>query len=216
VDGFLAAEKIRRIPIATQENNSHGQDTDNLNHFSLLSSCFIPYEYKNQTYVVSQSKDYKEGDDTFDEIKPEIHNLHHSYNHQCARLYHRQPTIHVNDRGQVIAVAFNNRSASAFDFPSDVAKEHSIMPEFYKAYRKFAEVIFDDKMQFNLKLKPGQAMIFNNRRVLHARTSFSFDENETSEESGSSPRHFQGCYSDKDAILSKYWLIKEELETDLH
>ena len=164
---------------------------------------------------MNKDKEYKEGEDTFEGRKQETQKLHNVYNHQCAHLCHRQPIIHVNDRDQVIAVAFNNRSASTFDFPSDIAEEHSVMPVFYKAYRKFAEVIFDDKMQFNVKLKPGQAMIFNNRRVLHARTRFSIDANATSEEAGSSPRHLQGCYSDKDAIFSKYWMIKEELEKDL-
>ena len=84
------------------------------------------------------------------------------------------------------------------------------MPAFYKAYRKFAQTIFDDKMQLNIKLQPGQAMIFDNRRVLHARTSFSFGSSEMSENEYS-PRHFQGCYADKDAVYSKYLLMREEL-----
>ena len=68
-------------------------------------------------------------------------------------------------------------------------------------------------MQLNIKLKPGQAMIFDNRRVLHARTSFSLDSNQSLDEEYS-PRHFQGCYSDKDAIFSKYLLMIENLEYD--
>ena len=143
------------------------------------------------------------------ETNADSQKVRHLYNQQCARLCHRQPVIQTDDRDQVVAIAFNNRSASAFNFTSDSTQEKSIMPEFYKAYRKFAELIFDEKMQFNLKLKPGQAMIFDNRRVLHARTSFSLNSSEASENEDS-PHHFQGCYSDKDAVFSKYLLMKEE------
>ena len=52
-------------------------------------------------------------------------------------------------------------------------------------------------------------MIFDNRRVLHARTGFSIKPAESSENE-EAPRHFQGCYSDKDAVFSKYLLMKKE------
>ena len=201
VDGFMAAEKIRNLSDGTM---------DCCNYFQLLSHNFIPYEYHNPSYFSSATSTVH-NEDTVKEGRKVTKQF--SYNNQCARLCHRQPVIQVDDRGMVQAIAFNNRSASAFDFRSNDQTGKSIMPEFYEAYRKFAQIIFHDDMQLNIKLKPGQAMIFNNRRVLHARTSFSLDTSKSLDDDYS-PRHFQGCYSDKDAIFSKYLLMKDNLGYD--
>ncbi|MGI5240964.1 TauD/TfdA family dioxygenase [Dactylosporangium sp. CA-139066] len=43
------------------------------------------------------------------------------------------------------------------------------------------------------KLAPGDCVIFDNTRVLHARTAFA-------DAAGSWDRHLQGCYADLDAV----------------
>jgi gamma-butyrobetaine dioxygenase len=85
------------------------------------------------------------------------------------------------------AIRFNNRSAAAF---TDVPFED--MADFYAAYRRLAELIEDPAMAITFKLKPGELFIVDNTRVLHARKSFS----------GSGKRWLQGCYADKDGLLS--------------
>ena len=197
VDGFIAAEKIRQLCSTPNTKN----------YFHLLSSYFVPYEYHNPAYDAMKDDDIIDMESNSNGGIPEQNNMHFVYNQQSAYLRHRQPIIELDDRGKVIAVSFNNRSASAFDFPSSLGEENSLMTDFYSAYRTFAQVIFDDKMQFNIKMQPGDAIIFDNRRVLHARTSFTY--NAFGKES--SPRHLQGCYSDKDAVFSKYLLMMEEL-----
>ena len=197
VDGFMAAEKIRQLCSTPNTKN----------YFHLLSNYFVPYEYHNSAYDVMKDDDNLDMETNLKGETPEKNNIHYVYNQQSAYLRHRQPIIELDDRGKVIAVSFNNRSASAFDFPSSLGEENSLMTDFYAAYRKFAQVIFDNTMQFNIKMQPGDAIIFDNRRVLHARTSFSY--NAFGKES--SPRHLQGCYSDKDAVFSKYLLMMEEL-----
>ena len=47
-------------------------------------------------------------------------------------------------------------------------------------------------MAIKFKLKPGQCFIVDNSRVLHARTAYY----------GSGNRWLQGCYADKDGLLS--------------
>ena len=203
VDGFLAAEMIRRHSIAEGAYDSQS-------YFDLLSNNYIPYEYHNPSYNTQEENEGVEKEESVSkDRKPESKKLSYFFCQQCAYLCHRQPVIEINDRDQVVAVAFNNRSASAFDFPSNLSHEKSIMPEFYKAYQTFAKLIFDETMQLSFKLKPGHAMIFDNRRVLHARTGFSIKPAESSEKE-EAPRHFQGCYSDKDAVFSKYLLMKKE------
>lgn len=103
------------------------------------------------------------------------------------RLMAKRPMIELGPDGELIAIRFNNRSAAAFtDIPYDD------MAGFYAAYRRFAEIIEDPAMEVTFKLKPGELFIVDNTRVLHARKSFS----------SSGTRWLQGCYADKDGLLS--------------
>jgi gamma-butyrobetaine dioxygenase len=66
------------------------------------------------------------------------------------------------------------------------------MEAYYAAYRRFAELIEDPAFEVTFKLEPGQAFIVDNTRVMHARKAFS----------GTGNRWLQGCYADKDGLLS--------------
>ena len=102
-------------------------------------------------------------------------------------LTSKRPIFELGPDGELLAVRFNNRSAAPF---VDIAFDE--MEEFYRAYRKFAECLDDPKFSVRFKLAPGQAFIVDNTRVLHARTEFH----------GSGKRWLQGCYADKDGLLS--------------
>ncbi|CAN5504715.1 gamma-butyrobetaine dioxygenase [soil metagenome] len=103
------------------------------------------------------------------------------------RLRAKRPLIELGPDGELIAIRFNNRSAAPFaDIPYDD------MAEYYAAYRRFAELIEDKAMQVTFKLSPGELFIVDNTRVLHARRAFS----------GTGKRWLQGCYADKDGLLS--------------
>lgn len=102
-------------------------------------------------------------------------------------LKSKRPIFELGPDGELLAVRFNNRSAAPF---VDIA--FTEMEEFYLAYRRFAECIEDPNFSVRFKLAPGQAFIVDNTRVLHARTEFH----------GSGKRWLQGCYADKDGLLS--------------
>ena len=103
-------------------------------------------------------------------------------------LKSRRPLIELSPDGEIIAIRFNNRSAAPItDVPYDA------MEDYYKAYRAFSEIINDQTMAVKFKLNPGDCFVLDNTRVLHSRTAYS--------ESGS--RWLQGCYVDKDGLLSK-------------
>ncbi len=111
------------------------------------------------------------------------------------RLRAKRPIIELGPDGEMIAIRFNNRSAAAFtDIPYDD------MTEYYAAYRRFAELIEDPAMAVTFKLKPGELFIVDNTRLLHARKAFS----------GCGKRWLQGCYADKDGLLSTLAAIEEE------
>ncbi|KUJ73797.1 gamma-butyrobetaine dioxygenase [Ruegeria marisrubri] len=102
-------------------------------------------------------------------------------------LRSRRPMIELSPDGQLIGIRFNNRSAAPLvDIPFDR------MEAYYAAYRQLAGYIDDPAMGVSFKLEPGESFIVDNTRVLHARTGYS----------GAGSRWLQGCYADKDGLLS--------------
>ena len=102
-------------------------------------------------------------------------------------LTSRRPLIELAPDGELIAVRFNNRSLAAVtDVPFDE------MDSWYAAYRRLGEIIDDPAMEVVFRLEPGEAFIVDNTRVLHARKAYS----------GTGKRWLQGCYADKDGLLS--------------
>jgi len=111
------------------------------------------------------------------------------------RLSARRPMIELAPDGELIAIRFNNRScAPIIDVPYDR------MADYYAAYRRFGEIVDDPEMQVSFKLQPGESFIVDNTRVLHARKGYS----------GAGSRWLQGCYADKDGLLSTLCAIEQE------
>ncbi|MGI9507786.1 MAG: 2-trimethylaminoethylphosphonate dioxygenase [Geminicoccaceae bacterium] len=106
----------------------------------------------------------------------------------------KKPMIELGPDGELIGVRFNNRSTAPItDVPYDD------MPGYYAAYRRFGEIIDDPAMAVRFKLEPGECFIVDNTRVLHGRTGYAGQE-------GS--RWLQGCYADKDGLLSTLAVLK--------
>jgi gamma-butyrobetaine dioxygenase len=99
----------------------------------------------------------------------------------------RRPMIELAPDGELVAVRFNNRSAAAI---TDVP--YVEMADYYAAYRRFGDIIGDPAMAVSFKLRPGECFIVDNTRVLHARRAYA----------GAGSRWLQGCYADKDGLLS--------------
>ncbi|WP_329490060.1 TauD/TfdA family dioxygenase [Kitasatospora sp. NBC_01246] len=97
-----------------------------------------------------------------------------------------RPLIEVDARGRIREVRFNNRSISTL---RGSAEE---LDAFYAAYRRFAAITLRPELRLDFRLDRGDCLIFDNVRLLHARTAF--------EQDGS--RHLQGCYADLDSLHS--------------
>ena len=102
-------------------------------------------------------------------------------------LRSRRPMIELAPDGELVGIRFNNRSTAAI---TDVPYED--MADYYAAYRRLGEIIDDTSMEVTFKLAPGESFIVDNTRVLHARKGYS----------GAGSRWLQGCYADKDGLLS--------------
>ena len=101
-------------------------------------------------------------------------------------LRSRVPMIEINDKNEIIKVRYNNRSIDTLKLPAD-----KIRP-FYKAYRHWGEAIERDDLKITFRLSAGDLMIFDNTRIMHARTAFS----------QKGKRHLQGAYTDLDGLYS--------------
>lgn len=103
------------------------------------------------------------------------------------KLTAKRPIIERGPDGEVIAIRFNNRSMAAVtDIPFEA------MDRWYAALRRLGEIVDAPENRVRFRLAPGEAFIVDNMRVLHSRTAFS----------SSGSRWLQGCYADKDGLLS--------------
>ncbi|MFI9363935.1 phosphonate degradation HD-domain oxygenase [Kitasatospora sp. NPDC053057] len=95
-----------------------------------------------------------------------------------------RPLIDVDPLDRIREIRFNNRSIGTLRGTDREA--------FYAAYRRFAAITLRPELQLTFRLNPGDCLIFDNTRLLHARTAFEQDGR----------RHLQGCYADLDALHS--------------
>jgi gamma-butyrobetaine hydroxylase len=122
------------------------------------------------------------------------HWINFRFRDRDADLQARVPFIEVNDLGDVIGLHFNNRSIDTLRLPPEVMKR------FYSAYRHYAEILEREELQIDFKLQPGELMLFDNTRVLHARKAYS----------AGGQRHLQGAYSDLDGLYSCLRLLEQQ------
>lgn len=84
-----------------------------------------------------------------------------------AHLMAMRPLLRHDHEGRLVQVSFNNADRAPFLLPADE------MIEFYDALRAFDRLSNEHRLQWRHQLKPGEAMIFDNWRVMHGRASYS-------------------------------------------
>ncbi|KXT00715.1 hypothetical protein AC578_8255 [Pseudocercospora eumusae] len=77
--------------------------------------------------------------------------------------------------------------------------------EWHAAAKKFNDLIHRPEVIYERLMKPGECVIFDNRRVLHARTAFEVGD-------AGKERWLRGAYIDKDPFMSKLKLLRERFE----
>lgn len=73
---------------------------------------------------------------------------------------------------------------------------------FYESLKIFADLTHDARFRYERMLQEGECVVFDNRRVLHSRRGFEWDEK--AEGGDDVKRWLKGCYVDGDAIWSTY------------
>ncbi|MEN5091082.1 gamma-butyrobetaine dioxygenase [Pseudomonas protegens] len=103
------------------------------------------------------------------------------------------PIIALDALGRVAEI----RMANFLRGPFDTSEQQ--MPRLYRAYRRFIAMTREARFRVIRRLDPGQLWCFDNRRTLHARNAF---------DPSSGARHFQGCYIDRDELLSRILVLQ--------
>jgi gamma-butyrobetaine dioxygenase len=126
-----------------------------------------------------------------------------SYVDKETSLTARQPLIALGPRGRIACVRLNNRSMRPVRLPFDQAEA------VYAAYRAWARLVARPEFALRLRLAPGDCLVFDNTRILHARTAFSSPPAPASAPGpASAERHLQGCYADLDGLLSTLAVLR--------
>ncbi len=126
-----------------------------------------------------------------------------AYADATAELRATRPMIGLDPAGRIREIRFNNRSlqpwrprpGTAAPAASDSAAAGAA---FYAAYRAFARIVLRRDLQLTFRLAPGDCLVLDNTRVLHARTGFA----------ATGGRHLQGCYADLDGVSSALALLR--------
>ncbi|WP_374373541.1 TauD/TfdA family dioxygenase [Dongia sp.] len=104
-----------------------------------------------------------------------------------------QPHVKLDEKGVFQAIHFSPR----LDF-SPLLPAHELQA-FYDARRQLDQLLKAAQFEIRFRLDDGDLVMFDNRRLLHGRTSFDTQEG---------IRHLQGCYIDSDGPRSLYRVLK--------
>ncbi|PVZ11506.1 MULTISPECIES: gamma-butyrobetaine dioxygenase [unclassified Pseudomonas] len=122
------------------------------------------------------------------ETRVEFRNKGRTSDYRC-----RAPIIALNEAGEVTEIRMANFLRGPFSTPVE-----RMLP-LYRAYRRFIEMTREARFRYRHRLEAGQMWCFDNRRALHARDEFDPTTGE---------RHFQGCYIDRDELLSRILVLQ--------
>ncbi|KAH3688239.1 hypothetical protein WICPIJ_000764 [Wickerhamomyces pijperi] len=175
VDGYAAAR--------------HVKDTDP-EAFLALTTVPINFQYKNGDYSYHLSRFMVVEDETI--LASHIYSERDSFK----EINYAPPFQAPFDFGissDVDSIAGDNSAKESGD--------RHLFNDFLRGMKLFEEYINAPENQLKFKIPEGTCVIFDNRRVLHARDNFDPQSGE---------RWLQGCYVDKEAYLSQSRVLKEK------
>ncbi|KAL3872581.1 hypothetical protein ACJMK2_035796, partial [Sinanodonta woodiana] len=117
----------------------------------------------------------------------------HSAREHPVHIVNERKHIEVNEAGEVVRVNWNPGTQSPMAVPEED------LDVYYDAYLKFANMINTSPSYRKVRLRPGDLIGFNNRRMAHGRTAY--------EETAAGHRHLQGCYINIDEFKSRLQVL---------
>jgi gamma-butyrobetaine dioxygenase len=112
--------------------------------------------------------------------------IRYAYSDDGAELTAEVPVVSLDANGDVASLHLNNRSKGIpHGDPTRVGA-------WYDAYLQLLALLESPELQVVFRLEPGDLVLMDNLRTLHARTGFA----------STGSRRLQGCYADRDGLLS--------------
>ena len=111
------------------------------------------------------------------------------------------PLIVLDVNGDVSEIRVGNwLRAPLVDAPFDQVEAA------YEAYRHLFEITYRPDLVVQFRLEAGDCMVFDNRRILHARTEFN---------PNSGHRFLRGCYSEREEVESRLRVLERKKRSDV-
>ena len=107
------------------------------------------------------------------------------------------PLIELDASGAVREIRCANALRAYPDMPSDEISRA------YRAVKRLMQRLRDPQFRLTFPFGDGDLIMFDNRRILHARNAF---------DAGRGERHLQGCYLDRDELLSRLRVLLRSVE----
>ena len=113
-------------------------------------------------------------------------------------------TWHIVNRATVIDLdedgdVRGTRCHPALLGPVDIEPDRQMA--FYRAYREFLALATSEAMQFRFRLAAGECQVFDNHRMMHARSAF---------DPATGHRLFEGCYVCRDDLFSRLEVLRRQ------
>lgn len=114
---------------------------------------------------------------------------------QDVHLVANAPIISLDRDHEICGIRFHERSMA----PLDV--DPALMDRYYRALISFARMANDPSRTVQLQLQPGQAIVYDNQRVLHGRSAYTLNGGR---------RHFRLGTIDRDQFHSRLRRLRED------
>lgn len=127
---------------------------------------------------------------------PYVHRRHEAVEQGLdVHLSAEAPVVALDARGRVCGIRFHERSMATMRMTADDAEQ------FYRAFAQFARLVRSDRFAYHRHLEAGEAIVYDNQRVLHGRTAISDSRTR---------RHLRLCTVDRDQVHSRVRRLREQ------
>jgi alpha-ketoglutarate-dependent taurine dioxygenase len=126
-------------------------------------------------------------------------------------LHHEHPTIELAPPSIYSSSSEPQISHINYSPPFQAPLPLNTPMEFYPALARFEEMLKDPINTYEYTLHEGDAVMFDNRRVLHARTAFK-DKLGVEVKRDEVNRWLKGCYLEADALIDRVRVLRVKLE----
>lgn len=141
---------------------------------------------------------------------------HYYYTHPTIELAHDAeafagPSHGASGMPRIVAVNYSPPFQAPLPLHAPGLRTRKEREAFYRALNAFAARTLSPELMYTHSLEEGECVVFDNRRVLHARRGFEWNATEPSGEVG---RWLKGTYVEGDALWSRWRALREGKRDD--